>query len=265
MRASAIGIGRAALSERQRELLALVRVDNNLATFSSQERIPDWDQLKRVMVALGGSWKTGGKKAAGGFRFPDDVDAAEVVRLAQASGEIIDPKAAEFFATPRPLADLLIDRADLDFTSRILEPSAGLGAIALRARERQPGAHIVCVEALEQSANKLRESRFDTTRADFLTLSPEKLNTFSRVLMNPPFSKRQDILHVKHAFTFLEPGGVLVAIMSAGIKYREDKLAQSFRAFIADNSGEIWDNPENAFRESGTDVRTVMVRLRRAA
>jgi hypothetical protein len=260
----AIGIGRAALSERQRELLAHVEVEGNLAVYKSEERVPDWDLLKRIMLALGGTWKTGGKKSPGGFRFPDDVDAAELVRLAKETGEITDPKAAEFFATPAALAKLLVERADLDFCSRVLEPSAGLGAIAMAARERQPGAHVVCVEALEQSAAKLTELGFDTTCSDFLTLTPERLNTFTHVLLNPPFSKRRDIQHVRHAYKFLEPGGVLVAIMSAGVKYRDDKLGREFRAFIEANQGELWDNPPNSFAESGTSVNTCMVRLRGA-
>lgn len=261
----AIGIGRAALSPRQRELLAHVRVENNLAVYTSSERIADWDLLKRVMLALGGTWKTGGKKAPGGFRFPDDLDAAELVRLAKETGEITDPKAAEFFPTPKALAELLVERAELEFCSRVLEPSAGLGSIALAARARQPGAHIVCVEALPASAAKLADLGFDTTVADFLTLTPEALNTFTHVLLNPPFSRRQDIQHVRHAYKFLEPGGVLVAIMSAGVKYRQDKLATDFREFVEANQGEIWANPDGSFLESGTGVRTVMVRIRRPA
>lgn len=261
----AIGIGRAALSDRQRELLAHVEVENNVAIYKSEGRVPDWDLLKRIMLALGGTWKTGGKKSPGGFRFPDDLDAAELVRLAKETGEITDPKAAEFFATPRALADLLVERAELDFHSRILEPSAGLGAIAQAARARQPSAHVVCVEALEASAIKLCDQGFDVTCGDFLSLTPDLLNTFTRVLMNPPFSRRQDVKHVLHAFEFLEPGGVLVAIMSAGVKHRDDKLAREFRAFVTANEGEIWDNPDGSFLESGTGVRTVMVRVRKGA
>lgn len=259
-----IGIGRAALTDRQRELLAHIEVRGNVAVYTSNDRIPDWELLKRVMVALGGTWKTGGRSKPGGFRFPDDLDAAELVRLAKETGEITDPKAAEFFPTPRALAELLVVRADLDFHSRVLEPSAGLGAIALAARERQPGAHIVCVEALETNASKLRGVGFNVETVDFLSLSPTALGAFSHVLMNPPFSKRQDIQHVRHAYKFLAPGGVLVAIMSSGVKHREDKLAKEFRTFVAENQGEIWDCPEGSFLESGTAVRTVMVRLRRA-
>lgn len=269
----AIGIGRAALSDRQRELLALVTVKNNVAIYTGKERIPDWDLLKRVMLALGGSWRAGHRKPLradlpvepGGFHFPDDLDAAELVRLAKETGEITDPKAAEFYGTPRALAQLLVERADLDFFSRILEPSAGHGAIALAARDSKPSAHIVCVEALEASAEKLRSLNFDVTRGDFLKITPEGLNTFTHVLLNPPFSRRQDVQHVRHAFTFLEPGGVLVAIMSSGVKHRDDKLGREFREFVEANQGEVWDNPPNSFAESGTGVNTVMVRIRKAA
>lgn len=259
-----IGIGRSALTDRQRQLLAHVEVRDNVAVYTSNDRIPDWELLKRVMVALGGAWKSGGRGKPGGFRFPDDLDAAELVRIAKETGEITDPKAAEFFATPKELAALVAERADLSFNNSVLEPSAGHGALALAVRARQPEARIVCVEALSDSCKRLREHGFDIIQDDFMTLSPEQLGTFDRVVMNPPFSKRQDIQHVRHAYKFLAPGGVLVAIMSAGVKYREDNLAKEFRAFVAANQGQIWDNPEGSFLESGTGVRTVMVRVRRA-
>jgi predicted RNA methylase len=259
-----IGIGRAALSDRQRELLAHVRVENNFAVYTSNDRIPDWPLLKSIMVALGGTWKTGGRGKPGGFRFPDDIDAAESVRLAQESGEIIDPKAAEFFATPPELAELVARRAELMFNDSVLEPSAGRGALALAARDYQKEARIVCVEALAENVKELVGRGFDVTQDDFLTLSPEQLGTYSRVVMNPPFSKRQDIKHVRHAFRFLAPGGVLVAIMSSGVQFRDDKLSTEFRAWVAVNNGDIWSNPPGSFLASGTGVNTCMVRLRKA-
>ncbi len=260
----AIGIGRAALTDRQRELLAHVRVENNVAVYTSNDRIPDWELLKRVMVALGGSWKTGGRGKSGGFRFPEDIDAAEVVRLAQETGEIIDPKAAEFFPTPRPLAELLVERAEIQDGDRVLEPSAGLGGIALVVRERHPSVELQCVEALPANAVKLAALDFPTIADDFLALDVPRLGLWDVIVMNPPFSKRQDIQHVRHAYKFLGAGGTLVSIMSAGVKYRDDKLGREFRVFVEANRGEIWDCPEGAFLESGTGVRTVMVRVRKA-
>jgi predicted RNA methylase len=260
-----IKLGMAALSDRQRELLNLVRVEDNFAVYTGTERIPDWDLLKRIMVALGGKWTKASKKRPGGFAFGDDLDAAELVRLALETGEVFDPRAADFFPTPAGLAKLLVERAGLDFTSRILEPSAGDGALVRAAREAQPGAYIAACEALEPNRKKLHALGVDTVLEceDFLKLEPT--TKFTHVIANPPFGKRNDIRHVRHALSFLEKGGTLVAIMSSGVKFREDKLAKEFRALVQANDGAIWDNPAGAFLESGTGVNTVMVRMRRAA
>ncbi len=77
--------------------------------------------------------------------------------------------------------------------------------------------------------------------------------------MNPPFEGRADIHHVTRAFGMLAPGGRLAAIMSSGVAYRSDRIATEFREFVKANSGEIIENPEGAFLESGTGVRTVSV------
>jgi hypothetical protein len=79
--------------------------------------------------------------------------------------------------------------------------------------------------------------------------------------MNPPFSKRADIKHVMHAFKFLKPGGRLVAIMSAGVSFRDDKLGTAFRSIVIGNGGTIEPNPEGSFKASGTSVSTVMVTM----
>lgn len=272
-----IGIGRSALSDRQRQLLAHVEVKDNLAVYTSSERIPDWDLLKRVMLALGGTWKTGGKKTPGGFRFPDDLDAAELVRLAKETGEITDPKVAELFETPLALGALAVERLEVGADMRVLEPSAGRGALVRALLKAQPDLRIECIEALRENVAFLEGGKgprpmlkggfVNVLRADFLNVTPwdaEPGAGFDRVLMNPPFSKRKDIFHVGHALDFLRPGGVLVAIMSAGVKYRDDKLGREFRAFVETHQGEIWDNPPNSFAESGTSVNTVMVRVRKS-
>ena len=66
-----------------------------------------------------------------------------------------------------------------------------------------------------------------------MQLSPEVVGRFDRVVMNPPFCRGRDLDHVRHALRFVAPGGRLVAIMSAGVAFREDvyerdaKLAQA--------------------------------------
>jgi hypothetical protein len=260
-----IGIGRAALSERQRQLLAHVEVKDNVAVYTSNDRIPDWDLLKRVMLALGGTWKTGGKKAPGGFRFPDDLDAAELVRLAKESGEIIDPKVAEFFWTSDDLADELAAFVAPVATGLYLEPSAGKGALA-HALRRQcgelVGASIDCFEPLDANRTVLRAAGFNLIGRDFLEFAPGAFAaTYDGIIANPPFSKRADIIHITRMLDWLKPGGRLAAIASSGVKHRDDARGREFRALIASHAGVIVDNDAGSFEHAGTGVNTVRVLL----
>jgi type I restriction-modification system DNA methylase subunit len=100
---------------------------------------------------------------------------------------------------------------------------------------------------------------------EFLGQSAATLGTFDRVVMNPPFAGQQDIDHVTHAFGFLRPGGRLVAIMAAGVLFRENRKAVEFRALVDAADGTIEENDEGAFKVSGTGVRTVTVTMDRKA
>lgn len=245
-------IGASRLTDRERELLRNLRVEHNVAVYVPEERIPDWAVLKRVVVALGGKWRS--RK---GFVFADDVDAQELVRLALETGEILDPRKADFFATPAALADRVVALADIRPGDRVLEPSAGRGAIALAVRRACPEATVLCIEPLPDNRAALEAEDLELIGSDFL-LEGDVVGAFDAIVMNPPFSKRADLVHVEHALRFLRPGGSLVAIMSAGAKYRDDKRGRAFREVVIDQlGGRFEDNPDGSFLESGTGVRTV--------
>lgn len=257
-------IGQKKLTDRQRELLAVITVGpDNIARFPKEPRIPDWPALKKVMVALGGTWK-----ASDGFRFADDVDADELIHQARETGAILDPRAADFFETPDELADLAVSKLGLSEPSLLLEPSAGKGALVRALRRAYPRAFLFAVEALAENVKALQKLPWGSDdgifEGDFLSLDPDGIGHYDGIVMNPPFSKRQDIHHVRHAFGFLAPGGSLVAIMSGGVEFRDDRLGNEFRAFVRKNSGTIGRLPDGSFKASGTSVRTVLVTLRKA-
>ncbi len=247
------------LTDRQRELLADFKVESNVARYQREGHIDDWPTIKEILNLLGGKWQTGGKNKAGGFRFADDVDAAEVVRLAQASGEILDPRAAGFFPTPEGLALQLVSRLALSPGDLALEPSAGRGAIALAVRETWPGAVVECVELLPENRKALEALGFPLIGSDFMSLKPEP--RFDAVAMNAPFHDRNDVHHTLRALDWLKPGGRLAAIASAGVAYRDDALGQRFRGEIAKHGGLCEENPMGSFLESGTGVSTVSIYL----
>lgn len=247
------------LDARQQQLLAHMVVRDNLAMFSLDQRIDDWATLKKVMTTLGGTWKRG---KPGGFLFPADVDGAEVVRLAQTTGEIFDPKLVGFFPTPDALADPVVAMIDIPDGAVVLEPSAGNGALVRAILRAQPSAEVRCYELLKDNARQLDEEDVLVTRADFLTVAPVG-RAFDAVVMNPPFADGADVAHVTHAFGFVKSGGALVAIMSAGVLYRQDRAHMAFRARVAELGGRFEENPEGAFKESGTMVRTVTLVVER--
>lgn len=254
------------LTARQIELVRLMRVSpDNRAVFARDDQIDDWASLKKVMVALGGTWKKGARGNKGGFVFADDIDAAEVIRVAGETGEILDPNANDFFPTPDGLADRLVARLGLRAGESLLEPSAGRGALALAARRACPSLHIVCVELLPANEKVLLDLGLTVCHGgDFLSQEPRGFGTgFDAVVMNPPFGRRADIYHVTHALGFLRPGGRLAAIMSASVSFRDDRLASAFRKLVDAHDGTIELNPAGSFRESGTMVNTVSVFMRK--
>ena len=84
---------------------------------------------------------------------------------------------------------------------------------------------------------------------------------YDRVIMNPPFADKADIAHVRHALGFLRPGGVLVAVMANGVTFREDRATADFREVVSETGGQFAPLPEDAFKESGTGVLTVLVTI----
>lgn len=250
------------LTDRQRELLAVVHVEDGRAVFGSDEHVGDWDELKRVLVALGGKWRTGGKAKKGGFVFAEGTDVDEVVRLAQTTGEILDPRLVGYVPTPAPLADVLVAWMSPQPFGRYLEPEAGTGRIALAIRRAEPSAVVTCYELLDTHRAELARLGFEVAGSDFLArLTPRTdAEAFDGCAMNPPFENGADIRHVRHAARFLREGAKLAAIVSAGAMFRSDKAATEFRAFVAAH-GTMEALPEGSFAEEGTGVRTAIVRI----
>ena len=103
-------------------------------------------------------------------------------------------------------------------------------------------------------------SQLLTTAGGFLDLAPRA--EYDLVTMNPPFAKDQDIDHVMHAWEFVRPGGRLVSIMPAGWSMRGGGRLKKRRAFNAfAEGGELIDLGHDAFKSSGANVHTVMLKL----
>jgi len=180
-----------------------------------------------------------------------------------------------FYPTPPALAATIAKKVPYSERAlRILEPSAGTGNIAaalLTPREIWDCGKVVgkiknrvdCVEIQPDLAAGLRASGkyARVTTADFITLQPPSspADLYDGVVMNPPFDMERDIDHVSHALKFLKADGFLLAIMSAGVEFRETKKAAAFRKLVDVRKGWIVDLPAGSFASVGTHVNTVLV------
>lgn len=167
--------------------------------------------------------------------------------------------APQLFPTPAGLAERLVDEAGLSEGMTVLEPSAGTGAILKAIRNGSAPVNVTAVE-VRRDFTHLDGLADRVHFADFTECGPE-LGRFDRILMNPPFENGADVEHVTHALGFLKEGGRLVAIMSAGVTFRQDRRTSDFRRMVDDCGGTIEELPADAFKESGSQVRTVLVTI----
>lgn len=243
------------ISQDVLQVLDAATIDGALLTLNGTLDRKLYVETNKVIEAAGGKWN----KKAKAHVF--DGDASEFIEPIILTGEYRLTK-QDFgqFDTPADLAHDVVALADIEPGMAVLEPSAGLGRLAITAE--RAGGKVTCYELDEKRAaalgnHALGRYLFTVHVCDFLSVAPEQ--RFHRVVMNPPFAKQDDIRHVLHAFKFLRSGGRLVAIMSAGVLFRTNKATVDFREFVSAHRGSITALPEGSFKESGTSVNTCIV------
>jgi hypothetical protein len=240
------------------------RVDNRVYLPAGQLERKLYERTNEVLTRLGGKWKSGKVKA---HVFEDD-DAASLLAEVLATGIMPPKNPLAFFESPEALVAERMIWPIPHTAKRFLEPSAGNGAIVRVLLREFPLAQIDAVELDPKRVTRLKKT-FPTVRVaevDFLTMTSTW--QYDAILMNPPFATERDRLeylsHIIRAFTFLEPGGRLMSIAPAGLKYNTDKRTTALRTFIDEQSGTIADLPRDTFKESGTLVGTVLVYLQKS-
>lgn len=157
-------------------------------------------------------------------------------------------KDLQYYPTPMEVVERIIGDIRINKGDRILEPSCGCGRFmdALSAR----GAIVLGIEFDAGRAALARSKGHNVMIANFL--ETVATGDYDRVVMNPPFYGMHYAKHVKHAFKFLKVGGVLTAILPVTARYDHKLLV-----------GEWSDLPIGAFRESGTNINTTILTMKR--
>jgi predicted RNA methylase len=208
--------------------------DNRQAFFSNynhDER--DFEEAKNVLRLLGGADDNG----TWSFEYSIRDALSEVCRV----GTVPEKVSHQFYPTPSDLAERAIDLADIAEDDRVLEPSAGNGALAQKIAGHTK--NVTCVEVNGVFSAALKSQGFDTHNADFL--SWKSPYSFTKIIMNPPFAKGEAERHVKKASEFLADGGQLVAILPASLKGKE---------IVPGRVHDYTDTIEDAFDDTGVCV-----------
>lgn len=190
-------------------------------------RLPDETLDRKLYVAVNKALEASGGKWDRRTRAHQfEGEAAPVLDQLLTTGEYVDER-QEFqaFYTPPELAVEVLSLAEISSNHDVLEPSAGGGALAIPAAAT--GANVIAVDLRPMPwADSI--DNVHPLICDFLDpIGPAP--AYDRVVMNPPFARQADMIHVTRAFAFLKPGGLLVAIMSPAWQWRTSKIAQDFR------------------------------------
>lgn len=254
------------------EHLSRAEVEGTRVRLVGQLSRPDYVKVNDVLEAIGGKWD----RKAKAHVFAEDaqplldvvIDNGEVTTVREKT------KSLGFFPTPAKLADLCVVMANVGEGDRVLEPSAGDGAICKQLIKNGASLVVACeYDTARRHAlyhgKVLRDHDEMILHPDFLDLPIGEIEPFDAVVMNPPFCKvgKGDHLdHVRHAFALLKPGGFLVSILPSSITFRADRRHTEFRTWL-ETAGrapaQITKVPDGSFLESGTGVSTVIVKIQK--
>lgn len=249
----------AKIPENVLDVLGECRADGNLLYLPNvQLDRKTYTEVNRVLENMGGKWNS--KAKAHVFADDDVAEMLETVLLTQEAKDL--KREYQFFPTPRAIAERMCEMAEIDGTSEVLEPSCGNGQLADVIWEHFPGS-MCCIELNTDMKRYLSEKPYGVNYRDFLDVEKKEIGRINRIVMNPPFTRHQDIDHVRHAYGLLDAGGILVSIMVESTFFRTDKKPVEFRDFLDSVGAQTVKLESGAFHESGTDVVTRIVKIRK--
>lgn len=194
---------------------------------------------------------------------PHLVEKAKEDPVKKAERAIVGQKVGiDFFPTPAHVAQRMAQLAHIREGMRVLEPSAGNGNLADAAKAE--GGVVDVIEISDSLRNILTAKGYTVVAHDFDGFTPEQ--PYPAILMNPPFSNRQDAAHIMRAFGMLASGGTLVAIAGEGVFFGKDQKAVAFRDWLDANEADVEPLEGGTFKDNtllaqtGANARLIVLR-----
>ena len=164
----------------------------------------------------------------------------------------------DFYPTPEPVGFKMVEWARIQEGEDVLEPSAGMGAIA---RYVPNSSSLTAVEPSQKLFPTLQLKAGGFGRKFIMDIFENLniVNKYDAILMNPPFGSAGStaIAHVDKAFKHLNEGGRIVALIPRGSTDKKfDKWYQETESAVL--VGEVI-LPSVTFAKAGTSVNTRVV------
>lgn len=144
---------------------------------------------------------------------------------------------------------------DISPKMKILEPSAGRGAIIKAIHRTYPETMVDCYELMPENREIL--AKLPNVRILGEDFTKAEAGSFDKIIANPPFSGNQDIRHIGRMFDSLTHGGTLAAITSKHWTFANEKECRNFRDWVKNMNGRVFEIEEGAFKGSGTGIGTM--------
>lgn len=228
--------------------------DNVLYLPQVQLNKKSYATVKQWVEEAGGKW-TGGKVQ--GFTF--DFDATRVASILMKGERCNLAQEFQFFETPPGVADWLVSLVgEIHAGVRVLEPSAGRGAIVKAIHRVCPEVTVDCYELMPENREFLETiqnarvmgENFEEEHATY---------QYDIIVANPPFSKNQDIRHLHRMYAWLKPGGTVAAITSTHWVLGQEKVCTDFKEWLKRVDAHTYEIGEGQFASSGTKVNTMAI------
>jgi hypothetical protein len=168
----------------------------------------------------------------------------------------------DFFPTPANVAQRMARLAGISKGMRVLEPSAGNGNLADAAKA--DGGEVDVIEISSQLRDILTAKGYNVVDHNFDGFTPEQ--PYQAILMNPPFSQRQDAAHIMRAYGMLASGGRLVAIAGEGVFFGQDQKAVAFRTWLDTHNATVEKLDGGTFKDkellaqTGANARLIVLK-----
>lgn len=254
--------------------LSKCRVEGNTLFLPpmSEGPLANYADVRKALLNAGAKYKRNT------FVFPSD--AQPFIDRLTGDESVNIKKEFQFFATPPELADRMVMMAEIKEGMCVLEPSAGQGAIIsaiynafpnyMKVPSDNPSVTVDYYELMPQNNDVIGKKcrayeRWSSSTScmghDFLQADSGRL--YDRIIANPPFTKNQDIDHIRKMYAVLKPGGIIVTISSISWTFGSQKKQVQFREWLDEVGAYREELPENTFKESGTSVKTMLLKIRK--